>query len=748
MNDVMKSPSTLFSKSSIFIPKIKNKGKFPKFLANTYITFSPNTNKKKSNTTFISDLINSNKKLIKNNSRYKSYVQLPKAVHHRYPYKPDLKTEKRRILSCKIHSRSNLELSNVSTCKSLEISKTSLISIKLGQKRDCCKLNLDPASLNKVNVNENIFFDFVEGWNNKSKIKEEFNIYIKKHPVNENSDVNIFKLYDLLQNFKFYNEMSFYNNKHTTKINEFKLSNSLYVKIKISPLKIIFYEVNQKSNLYLKTKDNLNSSSTINNNSTKFKNVSFNTKIKFPFEFIPFFYGINFIDFLQFLIAVIEYDYSKNKFYLDFKRFTKAYRIYKNNTTFYGEGSYFQEYNNKNNEFFIYEWDVKSKNGTSHYIIKIVLPQAKINVNLENKSVYKFLSTIKPNNMTYFLKEDFKLWDLHILKFFSEYKMFRQEVNKIICDKYINNEKNSNFNGKTKIKSKFYENVIKKNKNIYKKKFYFNKTKSNNDNINNKMQEKNFFFFFSQNINNINEGYFFQIIMPKIHVYFDYQNSLMNKYFELDIKQMYQIHKLRKSFALEDLIKYSLEFVDQKKQFKRKNSAFEICGRRNMKRSATLHYIESPEKRRLRTGSTRIARNMNFNESDKFNILRQSRKKLTKKFKNIMPEESDKKDLNLNLDKYIFNIDDDILKFIEPRKEEKSPDKNKAKTICIYKGGKIHKKANIDFGKLKLIWTNQDLKGHEYAFEDDEIEYLFENPTLIWEKYIENKINEYKNKVK
>lgn len=98
--------------------------------------------------------------------------------------------------------------------------------------------------------------------------------------------------------------------------------------------------------------------------------------------------------------------------------------------------------------------------------------------------------------MTYFLKEDFKLWDLHILKFFSEYKMFRQEVNKIICDKYINNEKNSNFNGKTKIKSKFYENVIKKNKNIYKKKFYFNKTKSNNDNINNKMQEKNFFFFF------------------------------------------------------------------------------------------------------------------------------------------------------------------------------------------------------------------------------------------------------------
>ena len=133
MNDVHNS-SKPFSKSSILIPKIKKKGQTPKFFDKTYITFFPNSCKKKNNSSFISDLINSSKKIVKNNS----CIQLPKAKRHHYPYRPEFKPEvKYRILSSKIHSKSNLELSNISTCKSLEISKTSLISIKLGQKRNC-----------------------------------------------------------------------------------------------------------------------------------------------------------------------------------------------------------------------------------------------------------------------------------------------------------------------------------------------------------------------------------------------------------------------------------------------------------------------------------------------------------------------------------------------------------------------------------------------------------------------------------
>lgn len=63
-----------------------------------------------------------------------------------------------------------------------------------------------------------------------------------------------------------------------------------------------------------------------------------------------------------------------------------------------------------------------------------------------------------------------------------------------------------------------------------------------------------------------------------------------------------------------------------------------------------------------------------------------------------MPEESDKKDLNLNLDKYIFNIDDDILKFIEPRKEEKALIKIRQKQFAFIKGVKYIKMLILNLG--------------------------------------------------
>lgn len=34
------------------------------------------------------------------------------------------------------------------------------------------------------------------------------------------------------------------------------------------------------------------------------------------------------------------------------------------------------------------------------------------------------------------MKENFKLWDFYVLKFFSDYKIFRQEINRIMFKKY------------------------------------------------------------------------------------------------------------------------------------------------------------------------------------------------------------------------------------------------------------------------------------------------------------------------
>ena len=52
---------------------------------------------------------------------------------------------------------------------------------------------------------------------------------------------------------------------------------------------------------------------------------------------------------------------------------------------------------------------------------------------------------------------------------------------------------------------------------------------------------------------------------------------------------------------------------------------------------------------------------------------------------------------------------------------------------------------NVEIGKIKLFWTCNDLKEYEYFFEEKESSYLMDNPTYIWEKYIENNLKEYIN---
>jgi hypothetical protein len=152
---------------------------------------------------------------------------------------------------------------------------------------------------------------------------------------------------------------------------------------------------------------------------------------------------------------------------MDFKKFMKNYKLYKKDNTFYAENSYFQAFFNKNKEYFEYDWNIKNKynKNTNHYIMRIILPQIKININFEKKSIAKFYYSIDTNKMIYLLKEKFKLWDFHILKFFSEFKLFRQEINKIICDKLSYGIKRDINNLNENNKSNKFNNIL-----YYKKK--------------------------------------------------------------------------------------------------------------------------------------------------------------------------------------------------------------------------------------------------------------------------------------
>jgi hypothetical protein len=112
--------------------------------------------------------------------------------------------------------------------------------------------------------------------------------------------------------------------------------------------------------------------------------------------------------------------------------------------------------------------------------------------------------------------------------------------------------------------------------------------------------------------------------------------------------------------------------------------------------------------------------------------------------------EESKKDIKLNLDKYIFNFDDDILKFIKPLERKDNIEKKnyeningfKEKNSFQIKNNNDNNKLSVEIGKIKLICKKNDLKEYEYYFEENVGRYLLDNPPYIWENYIENKLSE------
>ena len=59
-----------------------------------------------------------------------------------------------------------------------------------------------------------------------------------------------------------------------------------------------------------------------------------------------------------------------------------------------------------------------------------------------------------------------------------------------------------------------------------------------------------------------------------------------------------------------------------------------------------------------------------------------------------------------------------------------------------------NKNLNIEFGKMKLIWTEKNLEDYEYIFEEKENQYLLDNPSFIWREYIQDRIDKIKEKIK
>ena len=711
-NETLIIPKKMIKKHYYITPKKeKEKKSFHGF--NFLITNIKNFGLKRDKIS-INKLLNSSKYMLRDNTKYKSCFDVSRNMHF-YPYKP-----------CFI---SNLDKKNLSS-SSAEAKRTAILfkENSLEENKNKGKespiINLLPKKkltspmspisninshknfmtpINKYSAdNINLIDSFNKRYNNSNANNNNSN--------NSNNDYDALYLNDFLKNISldksYFENESPNNNEHLAKVTYFKFD-SLSIKVKLSGLSLIFYELTKKRN-----KSILNVSD-FNYNSKKI------SKIKFPFEFLYFFYGLNFDNFLLFLTKIIECDVNKNVFELNYDKFFENYNLIKSTTFFYDTSSFIEKYENNNTkEYFKYNWDINTSNNMSssdrhkeknikNYLIKIQLPKMSISIknNFNKNSI--FYANIEIKQMLYFLKNNFLKWDQYLLSYFSEFKLFRFIKNNLLSADKNNCYKNV-YNENCK------DNSINSLKDLKKRKYNLNKTYIILNNI--KTNNKSYEFFYS-NCNK--ENYFFQLMLPKIIVNYKDNNSFVSKKFDLDLKTLIKLNKLRKSFNSKDIIKYCLIFI--------KGKGYNRISKNNSVKNITK-----------KTSNKLLSKfSLKYNQTDS---IKQINKKLDL-FKENQNE--DIIDIKLNLNENIFNFDEDILKFIKADKEKNNinpmafiNDKNEFEDSQ-------DKKLSIEIEKIQLYWINNINNNNNcdekkiYRFEDNESEYLFDHSSITWRKYIE-----------
>ena len=746
------------------------------------ISYSPSCKNKTK--VMITRLLSSSKCLMINKKKYSSSISFPKNFRYFYPYKPNnlfisLNSPKRekqnnhfRISSPTINKNESMKLF-ASNYKKIS-NKYQVFKNKFYVNKDkktyrlmspepnfekikrkiCPKNTIDESESEKIgesklnegsfHINKDNFMNFID-----EMIKNKIHInkckkYVKEYFM-EKKDGNKSFFEDLLYQYKFYeheNENYFLNDDYSTKKNSFNVGN-FEISFKITSLQFILYELPE-----IKQNEQKFDSALFydieNNPNIKY---SINSKIKLPFEFLPIFYGINFGEFINLMISIVEYDYDKNIFFIEHKNFINKIEIGKSLYDFFSENCYFNLHNYKHKkQCFVYDWEVKNKNSMDikHFVLKILLPQIRINIKYNNEYKIKFFSTIDIQTLGDLMKNSFNSWDLYTFIYFSEFKLFRYEINKILCGKYktIFNENESVIND------------FKNNKR--RKKISFNLNTINvilNTRIKNR---KSYGFFYSHHkLGGIeNETYYIKLKIPQIDISLNNSLYSFNKKFDINIKEMSQINKLRRSFRPEDIIKYSMIII------RNKNNIDDMLSENiKPKRNCT-------SKLSARRSSTVISRDKNPSTKNTKKHIKKDGKRGFSKFNKNPTNEEYIKDIKLNLDNYIFNLDESILKFIKVKenkinkngeeflsknnKETEENNKN-IKDILNQKNLDIilrdnkdsnlnNSKIEIEIGTIELSWTDQEALTKSLFLDKKQTEYLLDIPTFKWKFFVEKNI--------
>ena len=733
----------------------------------------------------ITGLLGSYKSILINKKKYSSSTALQKKFHYFYPYKPNNSqkvsnlSQNEEKLKLYLSPKSNDSITNINgyftpnnQLPSVQSSfSNNKVNFKKIFKSNGCRLfvnnryNIDARSPmdickdkkfiendknnnsfdsesndDKLTINDIMFTNFIDEINKNiiyiNKCKKELKEYFK---IDEKKGSNKSFFEELLYKYRFdeheHNNF-FLTDFYSTKKNSFNIGH-LNINFKLSSLEFVFYEI---------TEDNLNEK----NIDVKLlydlenkKNIKYNinTKIKFPFEYLAVFYGINTEEFINLIVSMIEFDYENNKFSIDHSNFIAKTEIGKTLYDFYTESSYIH-LNNYNNskECLIYDWEVKTPNNEiRHFILKIILPQMKIHIKCANKTKIKFFKTISIRTMGDLIKNSFYKWDYFLLIKFSEFKLFRYEINKIISDKYSNID-NSNK-----------ENIFKNNKNMKKIIFNLNKMFIILNTLKKNSISYGFFYSNKKLSNGENETYYINLKLPKINIAYHNLTYSYNKKFDIDIKSLSQLNKLRKSFHPEDIIKYSMII----KKNKNKDEETNIDKQNIKKLLSSKKVINSIHRRKYSISNKQRSRKNSKNVSVNKKEGNTGQIKFNKNFNN----EDFIKDIKLNLNKYIFNFDESILKYINLKEnDKKNYDENfisknipiieniiKPNIVTTNNTNVVNnsQKLDIEIGNIELFWTNNLSLTKHLILDKKESDLLLDHPQSKWKFIIEKNINKY-----
>ncbi len=362
-------------------------------------------------------------------------------------------------------------------------------------------------------INAKSFLIYIDQFNNMDWAIHKYITYKEIYFVDKNKDGNK-KLLEQYVNNYYYNEIKLNlleDNAIYKKENIFTIKN-IEVKLKCNPLVLTFFDEDGNKN----------------------------TKIKFPFNCLPFFYGINFENFKLFFYSVIDFNYKKNIFKLNQIKFNNVFNSTLANNKLYDKDCLLLNYNKTPN--FDFDWIINKDNIIKKFQLKIIMPKIKVRFKYLNNTKTSIIKSLDTTHMSYLVLEKFKDWDLFLLNSFCIIKEFRKRINQSLSYNPIMNNKN--------IKLDLDEQNLKLNK----------------------LKENKFSFIFFMTLFDELGGknYYFQINCPKIQINYVIDGiKPYEKIFDLKIKEAIQLNKMRKSFWPEDMINRCL--VIEEKQTKEKN---------------------------------------------------------------------------------------------------------------------------------------------------------------------------------